>query len=291
MRLHNRSDARLIRLGDRTMITRGLRSQFWADLSHRCMIASWPAFIGGAATVFAAFNAIFACLYWLGEHPIANTSPNSFLSYLYFSIETLSTAGYGDMHPQTDYGHAVATVELFTGIFSMSLMTGLIFARFSRPNARLIFARHPLITNHDGKRTLMIRFANARHNAITNATARLWMLSDVTTAEGHDFRRFAELPLVAGENPVFALSWTIFHTIDASSPLDGLSAEDMEQGDVSLLLQVTGFDESAAQTVRARQAYGYRDLRYGHRYVDIFDKDESGLAVMDYSRLHDIAKQ
>jgi inward rectifier potassium channel len=295
MQYRPRDRARIIRLGDRTMIARGLRRQFWADLSHRSMTASWPAFICGAAVIFAIFNAIFATLYWLGdflgERPIANTAANSFLSYLYFSIETLSTAGYGDMHPQTNYGHLVATVELFTGIFSMSLMTGLIFARFSRPNARLIFARHPLIGNHDGNRTLMIRFANARHNAITNATARLWMLSDVTTAEGRDFRRFTELPLMSGESPVFALSWTIFHVIDANSPLHGFGPDAMEEADISFLLQVAGFDESAGQTVRARRAYTYSDVRYEHRYVDIFDKDESGLAVMDYSRLHDIAKE
>src|SRR5207249_10715216 len=138
--------------------------------------------------VFGIFNAIFAMLYWfgdfLGERPIANTTANSFLSYLYFSIETLSTAGYGDMHPQTHYGHFIATVELFTGIFSMSLMTGLIFARFSRPNARLLFADHPVISSHEGKRTLMIRFANERHDIIGNATARLWLLKNVVSMEG-----------------------------------------------------------------------------------------------------------
>jgi inward rectifier potassium channel len=292
-RPHDRD--RIIRLGDRTMVARGLPRHFWADLSHLCMTASWPAFIGGAAVVFGFFNAIFATLYWfgdfLGERPIANTTANSFLSYLYFSIETLSTAGYGDMHPQTNYGHVIATVELFTGIFSMSLMTGLIFARFSRPNARLIFARHPLIGSHDGKRTLMIRFANARHNAITNATARLWMLIAVTTVEGRDIRRFAELRLTSGENPMFALSWTIFHVIDEASPLNGLDAEEMERADINFLLQVTGFDVSAAQTVQARQAYSYGDIRYEHRYVDLFDKDDSGLAVMDYGRIHDIAKE
>lgn len=291
MQFRQRDNKRIIRLGDRTMIARGLHRHFWADLSHLCMTATWPAFIAGAAAIFAIFNCIFACLYWLGDNPIANTSPNSFLSYLYFSIETLSTAGYGEMHPQSNYGHLVATIELFTGIFSMSLMTGLIFARFSRPNARLIFARHLLITNHEGKRTLMIRFANARHNAITNATARLWILRDVVTSEGLDFRRFSELPLVSAESPVFALSWTIFHAIDADSPLYGLRPADMEQIDVGLLLQVSGHDENTSQTVRARKAYSFADIRYEHHYVNIFDTDESGLAVMDYTRLHDITPE
>src|SRR5437016_11169143 len=203
------ANTRVVLLGGREVIAEGVRLNFWADISHRCMTASWPSFIAGAALVFVAFNAIFAVFYWIADQPISNVPGGAYIDYLYFSIETLSTAGYGDMHPQTTYGHLVATVELFTGIFSMSLMTGLIFARFSRPNARLIFAQHPLIGSHDGKRVMMIRFANARHNAITNATARLWMLVAATTAEGRDIRRFTELKLTSGENPMFALSWTI----------------------------------------------------------------------------------
>ena len=148
------------------------------------MTASWPAFIAGAVLVFVAFNAIFALLYWIGDQPISNVPGGAYIDYLYFSIETLSTAGYGDMHPQTHYGHFVSAVELFTGIFSMSLMTGLIFARFSRPNARLLFADHPVVTDHEGKPTLMIRFANERHNIIGNATARLWLLRKRTAIGG-----------------------------------------------------------------------------------------------------------
>ena len=174
-----KSKSRTIRLGGREVIAEGLRLSFWADISHRCMTASWPAFIGGAALVFVGFNAVFASFYWIGDQPISNVPGGSYIEYLYFSIETLSTAGYGDMHPQTHYGHFVAAVELFTGIFSMSLMTGLIFARFSRPTARLLFADNPVISNHDGKPTLMIRLANERHNIIGNATARLWLLRSV----------------------------------------------------------------------------------------------------------------
>ena len=160
------SKARVVRFGDREIIAEGLRLNFWADISHRCMTASWPAFIGGAALVFVAFNAVFALLYWLGDQPVSNVPGGAYIDYLYFSIETLSTAGYGDMHPQTHYGHFIATVELFTGIFSMSLMTGLIFARFARPNARLLFAENPVVSNYEGKPTLMVRLST---NAITSS--------------------------------------------------------------------------------------------------------------------------
>src|SRR6202163_3198553 len=218
--------ARVGQLGGREIVTEGLHLNFWADISHRCMTASWPAFIGGAALVFIAFNAVFGVCYWIGNQPISNVPGGAYIDYLYFSIETLSTAGYGDMHPDTHYGHFIATVELFTGIFSMSLMTGLIFARFSRPNARLLFAENPVISSHEGKPTLMIRFANERHNIIGNATAKLWLLKNVLSTEGESLRRFCELPLVRNEHPALALSWTLYHILDEQSPLYGLDADD-----------------------------------------------------------------
>jgi inward rectifier potassium channel len=279
-------NARVVRLGGREVIAEGLRLSFWADISHRCMTASWPAFIGGAALVFVAFNAVFASFYWIGNQPISNVPDGAYIDYLYFSIETLSTAGYGDMHPQTHYGHFVATGELFTGIFSMSLMTGLIFSRFSRPNARLLFADHPVISIHEGKPTLMVRFANERHNIIGNATARLWLLRNEVSLEGRPYRRFYELPLVRNEHPALALSWTLYHVLNKESPLYGLDATDLEASNVSLVVVVSGYDVVAAQTVHARKAYDHTDIRFGRRYADILDTTEDGRIRIDYGRFH-----
>jgi inward rectifier potassium channel len=279
--------ARVVRLGGREIITEGLELNFWADISHRCMTASWPAFIAGAAFVFLAFNAVFACFYWIGDQPIANVPGGAYIDYFYFSIETLSTAGYGDMHPQTHYGHFIATVELFTGIFSMSLMTGLIFARFSRPQARLLFANNPVISNHEGVPTLMVRLANERQNLIGNATARLWMFRDTVTEEGQPFRRFYELPLLRSESPVLALSWTLHHVLDETSPLHGASADELAASNVSLAVVVSGYDVVAAQTVHARKSYEYPAIRFGHRYADILDTTDDGRIRIDYGRFHD----
>src|SRR6195952_4368198 len=207
------SKTRIVRFGDREIVAEGLHLNFWADISHRCMTASWPAFIGGAALVFIAFNAVFAVLYWIGDLPLSHVPRGDYIDYLYFSIETLSTAGYGDMHPQTHYGHFIATIELFTGIFSMSLMTGLIFARFSRPRARLLFAEAPVIAIHDGLPTLMLRFANERTNVIGNASARLWIIKNEISLEGRQMRRFTELVLARSDSPALALSWTLYHAI------------------------------------------------------------------------------
>jgi inward rectifier potassium channel len=281
------SKARVIRFGEREIITEGLHLSFWADISHRCMTASWPAFIGGAVLVFIAFNAVFATFYWIGNQPISNVPGSAYIDYIYFSIETLSTAGYGDMHPQTHYGHFVAAVELFTGIFSMSLMTGLIFARFSRPNARLLFAESPVITNHDGKPTLMLRLANERHNIISNATAKLWLFKNIVSMEGETLRRFYELPLTQSQNPGLALSWTLYHVLDENSPLYQTSADDLEAYKASLALVVAGYDVVAAQTVHARKSYDHGDIRFGHRFVDILDTSDDGRLRVDYGRFHD----
>src|ERR1700690_3968052 len=281
------SKPRVVRFGNREIITEGLQLSFWADISHRCMTASWPAFIGGAALVFIAFNGFFAVFYWIGAQPVSNVPGGAYIDYLYFSIETLSTAGYGDMHPQTHYGHFIATVELYTGLFSMSLMTGLIFARFSRPNARLLFANYPVISDHEGKPTLMVRFANERHNIIGNATAKLWLLQNIVSKEGQSLRRFYELPLMRNEHPALALSWTLYHVLDEQSPLYGLDVDDYSALGVSLVVVVTGYDVVAAQAVHARRSYDHTDIRFGQRYVDIHDTSEDGRIRIDYGRFHE----
>jgi inward rectifier potassium channel len=282
------SKPRVLRLGGREVIVaEGQRLSFWADISHRCMTASWPSFIAGAVLVFIAFNAVFAVFYWIGNQPISNVPAGDYIDYVYFSIETLSTAGYGDMHPQTHYGHFIAAVELFTGIFSMSVMTGLIFFRFSRPNARLLFAEHPVISNNEGKLTLMIRLVNERHNIIGNATAKVWLLRNEVSLEGRTFRRFYELPLLKSEHPALALSWTLYHTLDEASLLYGLNADDLEATEVSLVVVVSGYDVVAAKTIHARRSYDHADILFGRRYADILGTSADGRIQIDYGRFHE----
>ncbi|MGA2996039.1 ion channel [Bradyrhizobium sp.] len=281
------SKSRVVRFGDREIITEGLDLSFWADISHRSMTASWPSFIAGAVLVFVVFNAGFGLLYWIGDQPISNVARNDYLDYLYFSIETLSTAGYGDMHPQTHYGHFIATVELFTGIFSMSLMTGLIFSRFSRPRARLLFVNNPVIAMQDGEQTLMVRVANERHNVIGNATARLWVLKNTISKEGQPIRRFSELSLLKNEHPALALSWTLYHTLDETSLLHDLDADGMKAVGIALAVVVSGYDVVAAQTIHARKTYDHTDIRFGQRYADILENLDDGRIRIDYGKFHD----
>jgi inward rectifier potassium channel len=248
-------------------------------------------FFGTAAAIFLILNAVFAFFYWLGDQPVANVSKDLPLSLFYFSIETLATVGYGDMHPQTNYGHLVATVEIFTGMCFLAVMTGLIFARFSRPRARFIFAEHPVVTAHQGQPTLIIRVANARNNTISRATARLWLFRLETTVEGYELRRYYELLLDRREHPMFNLSWSIFHTIDETSPLYRMTAIDLAAVDGNLTLNISGVDDSSAQQLYARHIYSHSDIRWNHRYVDITSYSPNGRMLIDYGVFHDVVPE
>jgi inward rectifier potassium channel len=281
----------LVRFGHREIETLGLSQGFWTDLYHRAMTVYWPVFFGSAAVLFVTLNAVFGFLYWLGHEPIANAEGNGPLAYFYFSIETLATVGYGDMHPQTDYGHLIATVEIFTGMSFLAVMTGLIFARFSRPRARFVFADTAVITRHEGRQALMIRTANARHNTISRANARLWLIRAERSREGDQLRRFYELRLDRSEHPMFVLSWMLFHIIDKDSPLYAATASDLEEGDALFVLNVGGLDDSSAQQLYARHVYSWRDIRWNHRYKDITSVSPQGRFLLDYTKFNDVVAE
>ena len=276
----------LVRFGHREIETLGLSQGFWTDLYHRSMTVYWPVFFGSAALIFVVLNAVFALLFSLGNQPVANTG-DRFLDLFYFSIETLATVGYGDMHPQTEYGHLIATVEIFTGMCFLAVLTGLVFARFSRPRARFVFATQAVVTSHEGRPTLMIRTANARHNTISRATARLWLIRAERTKEGDQLRRFYELKLDRSEHPMFVLSWMLFHVIDSDSPLHGATETDLTESDALLVLNVGGVDDSSAQQLYARHIYSSHDVHWHHRYVDITSVSPQGRFLLDYRKFND----
>jgi inward rectifier potassium channel len=289
--VRNSRRSHLVTVGEREIETHGLGTGFWSDLYHRSMTVHWPVFFASAALIFVVLNAVFAALYWLGDKPVANVTDDLPLSLFYFSIETLATVGYGDMHPQTNYGHLVATVEIFTGMSFLAVMTGLIFARFSRPRARFVFARHPVVGVHEGQPTLMIRVANARHNTISQATARLWLFRLENTKEREKFRRYYELKLDRREHPMFSLSWTLLHVIDEASAFYGTTADEFAEAQGALILNVDGVDDNSAQRIYARQIYSWEDIRWQHRYRDITSLSEKGRLLLDYSNFHDVVPE
>ena len=279
--------SRLRKLGGRRIVADGLEHNLWTDFYHNAMTASWPTFFGALAAGFVAINLVFALVYAAGSAPVANARPGSLSDLFFFSVETTSTVGYGDMHPQTLYAHVVATCENFIGLVMLAAMTGLVFARFSRPRARLVFAKNPVIADHDGTPTLIFRLANARNTFISEAAAKLWMLRATTNAEGRRFVGFEPLRLVKNENPVLALSWTLFHPIDADSPLHGMSESELLASETNFVVSIRGHDETSAQTIHARYTFTAQDLRPGHEFVDIHSLDENGMRHIDYAKIYE----
>jgi inward rectifier potassium channel len=277
---------RRVRIGDREIVAHGLARPRFGDLYHLAMTATWPVFVGVAALIYMGANVVFAALYMLGDHAIANTA-GGFEELFYFSVETLATVGYGDMHPQTRYAHLVATTEIFAGLSLTAAMTGLVFARFSRPRARVMFARNPVVGIVNGAPTFMVRIANARHNMITDASVKLWLTRIETSVEGLRFRRFQELRLDRAANPMFALSWTIFHPIDDNSPLYRQDAAALAEAEAGFVVTFGGLDETSSQQLNARATYTGDDIHWSRHYVDILGVDADGTPHIDYRKFHD----
>lgn len=274
--------------GGRPVLTFGLPRRPWQDLYHVFMTISWPKLFASYAGFFALFNLMFAALYQLQPADVANLNPHGYWGRFFFSVETLATVGYGDMHPQTVYAHVIASVEIFTGMMSLALITGMMFARFSRPTARILFARHAVIRQFDGKETLMLRAANERQNVIMEATAQLRLIRDEQTAEGYRIRRIYDLPLRRSEQPVFLYGWSLMHVIDEASPLAGASFESLKTTKSFLLLTIGGIDETTGQTLMSRHEYHASSLRWNHTFADIFTTGEDGIDRFDYTKFHDV---
>ncbi len=284
-----RARTHTMEIGGRHFISSGLSHRMWDDIYHRALTVSWPVFFALATSIFLLLNTAFAVLYLLEAAAIANQFPRGFAGAFFFSVETLSTVGYGDMHPQTIYAHLVASMEIILGMGGIATVTGLIFARFSRPRARIIFADHPVVRTIDGKLTLIIRAANTRQNVIAQATAKLHLLRLVTTPEGFQLRRIEDLILVREHHPLFMLSWSVMHVIDEASPLLGETAESLAQSESLLLLTIEGTDQTTAQTMLARREWSHADIRWNHRYIDMVHPDGAGSHIIDYDLFHHVS--
>jgi inward rectifier potassium channel len=279
---------RLPDLSERVFITHGLPRRLWQDLYHLAMTIGWPRLFATFAVFFVSVNLLFAGVYSLQPGGVANVDPPGYLGLFFFSVETFATVGYGDMHPHSLFTHAIATSENFIGLTALALITGLTFARFSRPTARFLFAHYAVVRPLDGAPTLMLRCANARQNIVMEAAAQLRLLRDEVTAEGYRIRRIYDLPLRRSQHPLFLFGWTLLHSIDAASPLHGASARTLRDSRSFLLLTISGTDETTGQTIMARARYGPELLRWNHGFVDILRTDEQGNDHFDYTRFHDV---
>ncbi len=258
------------------------------DVYHWLLTTTWPQFTALGLGAYLIANAIFAGLYLIDRDGIANARPGSFVDAFFFSVETIGTIGYGAMAPHDFYANAIMTAENFFGLSFVAVATGVIFARVSRPTARVMFSRNALIALHDGKPTLMFRAANERANQVLEAEVSVSVTKQRTTAEGIKMRRFEDLKLERSRSPLFALSWSILHVIDETSPLYGATPESMDVEGLQIIIVLSGMDETFAQRIHARHAYMPEDIVWNRRFADVIVFDEDGKRVVDYGRFHDI---
>jgi inward rectifier potassium channel len=258
------------------------------DLYHLLVDSPWPRLLGIIATLFLIVNALFALAYLAGGDVIENARPGSFTDAFFFSVQTMGTIGYGRLAPGTVWSNLLVTVEVITGVLGLAMVTGLVFAKFSRPTARVVFSQRAVVTPHDGVPSLMFRMANARGNRIVEAQVRAVLARDETTAEGETMRRFHDLALVRDRNPLFALTWTAIHPITATSPLFGATPEGLAAVGAEVVASLVGIDETVSQTIHARHTYAAADLVWGARLRDILSRLPDGRRQVDYALFHDV---
>lgn len=254
-----------------------------SDLYYRIMEMGWPAFVGSVCAVFAAINLAFGLVYAALPGAIANARPGSIADGVFFSIDTLGTVGYGYMYPATHVAHAIAAAEILLGLFFSATITGLVFARFSRPRIGLAFSRAMVIGHHDGRRALMLRVVSLRSRALADADAQLSWLETVHGPDGSVFRRLVDLELVRSRNPMLGLAWTLVHLLDDDSAvLAALAGEER----FMVTAMVRGTDTLLATPTIGSQTYRREDIRLGHEFVDMLSTSGDEL-VLDMELLHE----
>jgi inward rectifier potassium channel len=260
--------------------------RLFTDFYLNLLTASWPALLLQIVGAFVVINLIFALGYYL-DGGIENARPDHFSDYFFFSVETIATIGYGKLAPTDLFSHILMSIEAVTGLINFALITGLIFAKFSRPTARVRFSRSAVISKRDGVPSLMFRMANVRDSNIVEAHIHVVFARDEQTREGEYVRRFYDLNLTRYRNAIFQYSWTAVHPIEPGSPFYGGKAEDLIRDDASITVSLSGVDETFSQTVYSRYSYNAEDIIWGARLADILSESAERGFRIDYSKFDD----
>ena len=278
----------LRRPGERLpVITRAERAPI-IDLYHRVMaLPLWGVLILMGAT-YLAINLAFGALFMLAPGGVGNLRAGDFWNAFFFSVQTFGTIGYGYMFPRSFAADLIVTVETFVGLVYVAISTGLVFARVSKPTARVSFSAVAVIHAFDGVPTLMFRAANRRSNQILEAEVTVSLARDTHTLEGHSIRRFQELRITRSRSPLFAYSWTVMHPIDETSPLYGQDRGSLRRDRAELIVVLSGLDDRYAQRVHARHSYTADDLVWDKRLADVITLRPDGRRSIDYRRFHDV---
>ena len=271
----------------------GLR--FWESLSayHYLLTISWGKFLLLVAFGYVLANAIYAELYvYLGPDALtgaAALAPSQrFAQAFFFSVHTLATIGYGNVAPQTLAANILVTIEALVGLVGIAMIAGIVFARFSRPIAKIVFSRNAIVAPFRGGTALMFRIVNQKTNQLVDIRAKVLLARRRHDGVGPE-REFVPLVLERNSIVFFPLAWTIVHPIDEKSPLYGLGEREFRESDPELLVLLNAFDETFSQNVHTRSSYRTEEILWGARFSSIFlAADEEGVIRVDIRKLHDI---
>ncbi|MFL5812692.1 MAG: ion channel [Bdellovibrionia bacterium] len=260
------------------------------DLYHMLLSMRWRMVFLLVTLIYIVVNIVFGTAYYLGGPDALRgiqtlNSTERWLECFFFSVQTLATIGYGGISPNTNYAHFLVTIEALSGLIGLTLMTGIIFSRFSRPTARIRFSCHALITRLDGKPSLIFRMANTRLNQIAEAQAHVVLARAETTQEGLNYREIYDLKLERDNSPIFAMTWTIVHPIDEDSPLYGQTKESIRATDTEIIITLAGADETFSQTVYSRFSYSADDLEWNVDFEDMVRRDQDGLLYVQLEKI------
>jgi inward rectifier potassium channel len=272
----------------REILSIGLRTATLRDVYHSLLTTAWAQFFALVLVAYLGANLLFAAGYLAIGDGIEEARPGNFSDAFFFSVQTMATIGYGKMAPRGLAANLLVTLEALIGLLGLALVTGLVFAKFSRPTARVIFSQNAVISRFDGVPSLLVRMANERGNQIAEAQAHLVLLRTERTPEGEEIRRAHDLHLRRSHSAFFAFTWLVVHPITPDSPLHGETAESLKAKDIDLVASMTGLDETLSQSVHARHAWTPDQILWGHRFADVLVSLPDGRRAIDYRRFHDV---
>jgi inward rectifier potassium channel len=250
------------------------------NLYHAVLSMRWRTFLLLVLLLYFVSNIVFGCLYAsFGAAALVDTSAeplaNIFVRGFFFSVQTFATIGYGTIHPAGIIPNLLVTIESYYSLLANALITGVVFARFARPTARVIFSEVAVIAPYRDVEGLMFRLVNGRSNQLFEVEVKV-LFARFVDQDGRAVRRFDFLNLEREKVTFFPLAWTVVHPIDQSSPLYGLTSEDFVRTDAEILILLSATDETFAQTVHTRSSYKPHEIYCGHKFVSIYNEVEDG---------------
>ena len=294
--LASESRVRLLnRNGSFNVRRKGLPFLKWFSGYHYLISLSWLKFnlllLAGYVIINAFFGAVYYAIGTEGMSGIdGHSTADRLLQCVFFSTQTFTTVGYGRISPVGTASNIASSLESLAGLLSFAFATGLLYGRFSRPVAKIIYSRNAVVAPYEKITGFMFRVANQRINQLIDVEANVTLSRLETSADGKISRRFHVLELERKQVNFFHLSWTVVHPIDESSPLFGVTKEQLDESDAEFLILIKAFDDTFSQNVHSRSSYKSKEVVFGYKFKGIMRIAPDGMTEIDLDKIHDFEK-